>query len=228
MRNVGNEDDRWVVGTCSMVWCSTHEVAKCQKIVTSGRKHIDFHAKVAARAGINLSWQFITMSSVNSASVVDAFDVEKKVWQRFRNTMAKTENHPWRVIWTWLGFREMTYNEGTGYNLHRHMLVAIPRGKKLVWRDVHNFWNHANGGIGHFHARIIQGKKNLSYALKYSRKGRRLYWGGLHQDIAYENRSDLSNRPRFIRMSGSKPPKETSSEYVLCCLGMGHGLCKKD
>ena len=213
--------ERWALETCTDPWCSRCEMMKCSKIVQKCRKHVDYYDSL-----LSLDWQFLTMSCVNDHTMKEAFDREKKVWGRFRTTMAKTPMHPWQLIETWVGYREVTFHEETGYNLHRHMLVAIPKRSKLGWKAIHSYWQQANKGHGHFHARPLQNNKRVSYALKYARKGQRLYWGGLHRDIAWANSGELRNRPRLIRKHGSNPPAQPSG-LTLCCTGVKQGDCKK-
>ncbi len=207
--NTGRE---WLARTvCSFPWCGACEYTKNYRLTKKIGEHVAYW-----NTQQNLQWQFVTMSTINNNLLTSSFNLEAKAWSRFRvahnDAMIAGRSHPWDQVATWVGWREVTYSNEKGFNVHRHCLVAIPKGKSWSWIAMHERWDKACGLKGHFDSSVIKGDMNLGYILKYISKKK--YWGGLSKLEAYRYCLGLFRRPRIIRSLGSKPPGHPPSSEL--------------
>ncbi len=189
---------------CGLPYCSNCEAMKNIRLAAQIAKHVEYH-----NGRSPLGWQLVTMSVTNDELVRSCFIREARAWKRFREQVsaAKRRNttHPWRDVSTWVGWRELTYSDQKGFNLHRHKLVGIPKGSRFDWKEMHQKWDRAAEGGSHFNSKPIRGNMKLGYVSKYTTKDS-LYWGGLSKLIAFRFAEGLLNKNRLIRARGSKPP----------------------
>ncbi len=216
----------WVRAICARPWCDPCERVRLWRFRDRIAKYINW----SVTRGIS-HWWFVTRSVRNSHNARVAFLEFNQTKSEFHRKISRS-SHPWSDVDAWIGVQELTYNPGSGYNLHQHMLIG-QKGHRHRQKESRKVWSRAaplrpDGSVQQsmYHCVPMNNIVGaIAYVTKYISKGT---WGGLSRGRTYLIRRTLKGRNRIQMMARTGPPVGEPLGMIMCCINAYGSDCGRD